>query len=56
VYIYAATADICLQLESVQDRVYPSIGVTSGAGAGLCGMPGEVVFRGSGRGYAGSWI
>src|SRR5918995_6880035 len=33
VYIYTATADICLQQESVQDRVYPSIGVTSGAGA-----------------------
>ena len=32
VYIYTATADICLQQESVQDRVYPSIGVTSGAG------------------------
>jgi hypothetical protein len=33
VYIYTATVDICLQQESVQDRVYPSIGVTSGAGA-----------------------
>jgi hypothetical protein len=45
-----------LPQERIHKRAYLSIGVTSGTGPGLCGVPGVVILRVSGRGYAGSWI
>jgi hypothetical protein len=34
--------------KNIHDHAYLSIGVTSGVGAGLCGVPGAGVFRGAG--------
>src|SRR5215218_11298002 len=40
-----ATTKICLRQESICNRAYLSIGVTSSSGAGLCGAPGGGAFR-----------
>jgi hypothetical protein len=37
-----STTNISLQQERIHDRAYLSIGVTSGIGAGLCRVPGQV--------------
>jgi hypothetical protein len=49
-----ATINLSLRSEGIQDRAYLSIGVTNSSGAGLCGVPGEVISGVLGRGYAGS--
>ena len=49
-----ATTNLSLRSEGIQDRAYLYIGVTNYSGAGLCGVPGEVISGVLGRGYAGS--
>jgi hypothetical protein len=41
---------------SIHNPAYLSIDVTSGAGAGLYGVPGGAILGVPGRGYAESWI
>jgi hypothetical protein len=41
---------------SIHNPAYLYIGVTSGAGVGLYGVPGGAILGVPGRGYAGSWI
>ena len=45
-----ATTNLGLRSEGIQDRAYLYIGVTSGIGAGLCGVPGEGDSKGIGAG------
>jgi hypothetical protein len=49
-------ASAYIRNSSIHNPAYLSIGVTSGAGVGLYGVPGGEILGVPGQGYAGSWI